>query len=351
MELRDDILRLERNFKKINVDSQSFDSAYYSNYSASSSGSVDIEEKPSSGSSCNEILKSDLAAIPETGDCKDLIQPSVCKPTSEAKPPSSISSSSTIISHDEQDDGFFTQSNVDDLYNQDEDGDSVLHMAIIECDANLAEYYIINVRMLSCNHLLDLQNNLFQTPLHLAVVTKQYGIVELLVRNGASVDIRDNNGNTPLHVACRDGDFECVKMLLGAKNIKKSLNMLNYDGLTSIHLAALRKPYPTVSILLYAGANINVQDGKSGRTILHYAVESNDKILVYQLFKYPELNINAVTFGGVTAYCLADDQNNELMKNILRTNGASLFYRDSSSEDSDDDMFLSGDVHMDYQPS
>lgn len=80
-----------------------------------------------------------------------------------------------------------------------------------------------------------------------------------------------------------------------------------------------------------------LQDGKSGRTILHYAVESNDKMLVYQLFKYPELNINAVTFGGVTAFCLADDQNNELMRNILRTNGASLFYRDSSSEDSDDD--------------
>lgn len=121
MELRDDILRLERNFKKINVDSQSFDSAYCSNYSASSSGSVDVEEKPPSGN--NDLVKSDLAVIPETGDCKEFIQASVYKATSEAKPPSSISPY-TSISHDEQDDGFFTQSNVDELCNQDEDGDS-----------------------------------------------------------------------------------------------------------------------------------------------------------------------------------------------------------------------------------
>lgn len=337
MELRDDILRLEQNFKKINVaSSQSFDSAYCSCYSASLAGSVDIEEKPSSA-----------AAIPESSDCKDFIKSSICKPTSRAKPTPSPPIS-TVGSYEEQDDGFFTQSDFDDLQNQDEDGDSVLHMAIIECDTKLAEYYIINVRLLSCSHLLDLQNNLFQTPLHLAVITKQYDIVDLLVRNGASVDIRDNNGNTPLHVACREGDFDCVKILLGAKNIKKSLNMHNYDGLTSLHLAVLRKPYPTVNILLYAGADINIQDGKSGRTILHYAVESNDKILVSQLFKYPELNINAVTFGGVTSYCLADDQNNELMKNILRRNGAALVQRDSSSEESDDDdMALS----MDYQPS
>ncbi|GAB1609640.1 NF-kappa-B inhibitor cactus-like [Argonauta hians] len=352
-EIREDVFRLEKDLKN-RVESQSFDSACFSNSSASMGGSVDIEEKSSSPSFNSEVPKSDLEVIPEASDSGEYICPTESTQESIGSYSGEQKQQQKHV-EDDDDEGFFTQSDFDDLCNQDEDGDSILHMAIINGDSKLVEYYIINVKLLSCTHLLDLQNNLYQTPLHLAVITKQYDIISLLVRNGACVDIRDNNGNTPLHIACKEEDIKCVKMLLGAKNISKSLPQRNYDGFTSLHLAVLNKPYPIVNLLLCAGADINAQDGKSGRTILHYAVEAKNVILVTQLLKYPELNINALTFAGMSSYYLAQDQHNELMKNVLRGNGASLVYPDSTSdeseEDDDDEMLQCEDYCMDYQPS
>ncbi len=60
---------------------------------------------------------------------------------------------------------------------------------------------------------LNISNALCQTPLHLAVLTKQPTIVRHLVCMGAALDARDRFGNTPLHLACRDGDLESVKSL------------------------------------------------------------------------------------------------------------------------------------------
>ena len=95
---------------------------------------------------------------------------------------------------------------------------------------------------------LDLQNHLQQTPLHLAVITKQPEIVRLLVLLGASLDMQDRNGNTPLHHACKEGSEECVEQLTkgiteeelsdvqisavgNITRIPQDLNIRNYDGM------------------------------------------------------------------------------------------------------------------------
>lgn len=64
------------------------------------------------------------------------------------------------------------------------------------------------------HHHLNLVNNLLQTPLHLAVLTKQPIIVRKLMTAGAQVDVRDLNGNTPLHIACREGFHNIAHTLL-----------------------------------------------------------------------------------------------------------------------------------------
>lgn len=50
--------------------------------------------------------------------------------------------------------------------------------------------------------------------MHLAVLTNQAPLVRRLVVGGASVLLRDSNGNTPLHLACRDGSLDCARALL-----------------------------------------------------------------------------------------------------------------------------------------
>lgn len=75
-----------------------------------------------------------------------------------------------------------------------------LHLAII-CGEEA--YAVQTIKMATLRESLSIYNNLQQTPLHLAVLTNQPCLVQLLVAWGAVVDARDRHGNTPLHIACR----------------------------------------------------------------------------------------------------------------------------------------------------
>ncbi|KAJ1385642.1 ankyrin repeat-containing domain protein, partial [Ochromonadaceae sp. CCMP2298] len=66
------------------------------------------------------------------------------------------------------------------------------------------------------NLLLSLgANDIFgNSPLHYAVDKKRDKLVELLIRCGADVNLRDYRGNTPLHAACANNDIDIVRLLL-----------------------------------------------------------------------------------------------------------------------------------------
>ena len=120
---------------------------------------------------------------------------------------------------------------------------SMLHLTIVKDRADLASHLIDNCPSWS---LLNIQNDLGQTPLHLAVLTKQYGITRKLLVHGATVDLRDKQGNTPLHVACRQGSMDCVLALtrrvqhqetsqvpydIPFQRIPQPADMQNYEGM------------------------------------------------------------------------------------------------------------------------
>lgn len=52
-----------------------------------------------------------------------------------------------------------------------------------------------------------------------------------IIKMGANINIRDNNGLTPLDFAVYNGNVELVKLLLknGAKKSVKTIQMLNYN--------------------------------------------------------------------------------------------------------------------------
>ena len=49
-----------------------------------------------------------------------------------------------------------------------------------------------------------------KTPLHTAILSKQYNIVDKLLRFGADVTICDDTGDTPLHTAIHVGSEKLV---------------------------------------------------------------------------------------------------------------------------------------------
>lgn len=66
--------------------------------------------------------------------------------------------------------------------------------------------------------LVDLQNKLGQSPLHLAIRSHNEALAELLLKHGANANLNDKDGWAPLHYACSAGcsSPELARLLLGS---------------------------------------------------------------------------------------------------------------------------------------
>ena len=119
---------------------------------------------------------------------------------------------------------------------------SFLHLMIVHEQASHAVKVIDSCPSWS---LLNIQNDLGQTALHLAVLTNQPELVRKLLVHGAALDIRDRHGNTPLHLACKQGAEECAIKLtrrvqhhetlrvcypVPFQRIPQPADLQNYDG-------------------------------------------------------------------------------------------------------------------------
>lgn len=238
---------------------------------------------------------------------------------------------------------------IEETFQQDEDGDTRLHAAVIQYLRDLSLYY---VHLAPDRDYINIANNYYQTPLHLAVITKQPLIARKLITAGARLDSKDHKGNTPLHIAAKEGYAFVAQVLLGPvpleelngnkkhQQIPQNLEIRNYDGQVCLHLAAEGGHLETLKVLLSKGADINARDGKSGRAILHYAAESGCMPLVKFLLKYPALNVNTTTYGGLTACMLASGRNHVDVVNVLKENGAVCESQDSDEEeDMDEEIY------------
>ncbi|KAL3269478.1 hypothetical protein HHI36_008546 [Cryptolaemus montrouzieri] len=96
-------------------------------------------------------------------------------------------------------------------FQQDEDGDTHLHMAIAH---GVLEAAYALIRIAPHPRLLDTPNDDALTPLHLAVAMRQWRIVRWLIIAGARPGPRNLAGDSPLHLAARSGDVECCKAIL-----------------------------------------------------------------------------------------------------------------------------------------
>ncbi|XP_005989233.1 nuclear factor of kappa light polypeptide gene enhancer in B-cells inhibitor, alpha b [Latimeria chalumnae] len=201
-------------------------------------------------------------------------------------------------------------------YQVTEDGDTLLHLAIIHEEKMVS----LNVIKAAGNPVyLSLQNNLKQTPLHLSVITDQPEIAECLLWAGCDPEIRDLRGNTALHVACEQGSLLSVAVLTQACNkeqIPSLLQIKNYSGYTCLHLASIHGYLCLVEYLLSIGADINAQESCNGRTALHLAVDLQNAGLVSLLVK-KEADVNCVTYEGYSPYQLTWGRENfEIQKEL-----------------------------------
>ncbi|OTF70857.1 ankyrin repeat domain containing protein, partial [Euroglyphus maynei] len=101
-------------------------------------------------------------------------------------------------------------------------------------------------------------------PLHLAILKRQINLIPLLIAKGVSLTFQDNLGNTPLHIACKYSLVNIVEIIFATASIKtvsKCLEIRNYDGDTCLHLVAYNNDLKLLELFIRYGANIDVQVG------------------------------------------------------------------------------------------
>ncbi|OWK08991.1 NFKBIA [Cervus elaphus hippelaphus] len=179
-----------------------------------------------------------------------------------------------------------------------------LHLAIIHEEKALTMEVVRQVK--GDLAFLNFQNNLQQTPLHLAVITNQPEIAEALLEAGCDPELRDFRGNTPLHLACEQGCLASVGVLTqprGTQHLHSILQATNYNGHTCLHLASIHGYLGIVELLVSLGADVNAQEPCNGRTALHLAVDLQNPDLVSLLLKCGA-DVNRVTYQGYSPYQL-----------------------------------------------
>ncbi|KAM5255873.1 nuclear factor NF-kappa-B p105 subunit [Ctenodactylus gundi] len=205
---------------------------------------------------------------------------------------------------------------------QDENGDSVLHLAVIHLHAQLVRDLLEVTSGLISDDIINMRNDLYQTPLHLAVITKQEAMVEDLLRAGADPSLLDRWGNSVLHLAAQEGHDNVLGILLKHNKAALLIDQPNGEGLNAIHVAVVSSSLSCLLLLVAAGADVNAQEQKSGRTALHLAVEHDDISLAGCLLLEGDAHVDSTTYDGTTPLHIAAGRGSTRLAALLKAAGA-----------------------------
>ncbi|CAM6005185.1 unnamed protein product [Sphagnum balticum] len=117
-----------------------------------------------------------------------------------------------------------------------------------------------------------------------------------------------------IYLVASNGSKVMVELLLsfGAK-----ATVCDNDGITPLHIAALKGWEPVVSLLLHAGANVNAKE-KHGQTILHFAaISKNPSDTLVQCLLDAKADITQKRDNGNTPLAAAQESGNTLIAELL----------------------------------
>ncbi len=165
---------------------------------------------------------------------------------------------------------------------------------------------------------INVLDDAWETPLHIAVRQNNTDITQLLLLNKANVNIQDSDNETPLHIAARQNNEDIINLLIF---YRANVNVQNSIGETPLHIAIKQDNENITESLISNGANI---DNK-----LDLLRKFTDKgcIKVVKLLidnKGIDLNAKDENNKGNTLLHVAAEKNHEDIARLLIENGADI---------------------------
>ena len=172
-----------------------------------------------------------------------------------------------------------------DVNRQDNVGNTPLHLA---CRSSSADVVKLLIKDRNCT-VNDVVNDKGELPLHLAC-SRCFSVEAIeLVSIGCDVNRQDNVGNTPLHLACRSSSADVVKLLIKDRNCTVN-DVVSDKGELPLHLACNSDFSIDEIKLVSVDCDVNRQDN-AGNTPLHLACSSRKSIEIIK-FLCEDLSCN-----------------------------------------------------------
>ncbi|CAD6244268.1 GSCOCG00013316001-RA-CDS [Cotesia congregata] len=145
-----------------------------------------------------------------------------------------------------------------------------------------------------------------------------FNSAEILIKNGANLELRNKDGWNCLHIACRSGNIDIIQLILS--KIKPLVDSCSKNGRTALHIAAFHGFSEAVEILAATSKDLLNKPDYSGLLPLHESVK-NKNFEVFNRLLQLGCDINSKDSIGQTALHIAASIGNiPVIEHILQNN-------------------------------